>query len=81
MKRAKKSSTAQAVGRSGPTGCSPCPFCGTDFPPTLFKGRKGRTRSWFVFCNMCLAEGPPHADVNDALKAWNGRANVKGDWR
>lgn len=59
----------------------PCPFCGDDgvelamsaVPSALSGGNKQA-----VFCNMCFAEGPTCEKEDDAIEAWNHRAEEKG---
>ena len=74
MPSKKPKSKRPVVRRTSPTTCSPvpCPFCGKKWASLL---QTQETKSWFVFCNSCLSNGPIIDDVNEALEAWNKRAN------
>jgi len=74
MPSKKPKSKRPVVRRTSPTTCSPvpCPFCGKKWASLE---QTQETKSWFVFCNSCLSNGPIIDDVNEALEAWNKRAN------
>ena len=47
-----------------------CPFCGSlDIEP------RGCEAPFYVGCNNCGAEGPIAGSDEEALSAWNGRAD------
>ena len=62
------------VCRTSPPSCSPipCPFCGKKCA-SLTQNKS--SKSWQVFCNLCLAMGPYSQDVNEALELWGRREN------
>ena len=64
------------VRRTSPPSCSPipCPFCGRVWASV---SQTKETKAWFVFCNSCLANGPILGDIDEAIYAWNKRANPK----
>jgi len=47
----------------------PCPFCGSTNLGFL------SLFAWEVQCNLCLAEGPKADTREEAIAAWNRRAN------
>ena len=68
------------VRRTSPPSCSPipCPFCGRVWASV---SQIKETKAWFVFCNSCLANGPILGDIDEAIYAWNKRANPTGQPR
>jgi Lar family restriction alleviation protein len=50
-----------------------CPFCGSLSTPPDLDGDDG---SWVVVCPECGGSGPPRADKDEAITAWNHRVIV-----
>ena len=78
MPSKKAKSKRPVVRRTSPPSCStiPCPFCGKIWASV---SQTKETKSWFVFCNSCLANGPIIDDIDEAISAWNIRANPMAD--
>jgi Lar family restriction alleviation protein len=74
MPSKKPKSKRPVVRRTSPPSCSPipCPFCGRVWASV---SQTKETKAWFVFCNSCLANGPILGDIDEAIYAWNKRAN------
>ena len=58
----------------------PCPFCGNDSPTLIQRHGKDGWRDWFyVLCDYvdcgCGATGQWNHDKDEAVEAWNRRAN------
>lgn len=47
-----------------------CPFCKSDDVAVCYDGEL----SW-VTCNTCMAEGPVKEEPEEAIAAWNRRAD------
>ncbi len=77
MPSKKPKSKRPVVRRTSPPSCSPipCPFCGRVWASVSLTKE---TKAWFVFCNSCLANGPILGDIDEAIYAWNKRANPTG---
>ncbi|WP_419720762.1 Lar family restriction alleviation protein [Phenylobacterium aquaticum] len=50
----------------------PCPFCGERQTSTIASD----VDCYFVRCEDCLAEGPPEDTLDEAMVAWNARAEI-----
>lgn len=57
--------------------CSVCPFCGQS-EVKLIRATPG-SPAWSVCCSMCNAVGPFDADMAEAVRLWNQRANRRAD--
>ncbi len=53
-----------------------CPFCGSSMIG-ICDEESQEHRLWFVRCADCCASTGHYCDRDDALKAWNIRAEVK----
>lgn len=59
----------------------PCPFCGAiptnegEYPDKIGICQKPDTGSWTVLCTQCGASVDCFLTKNEALKAWNRRAD------
>lgn len=58
-------------------GLKPCPFCGNEKSPFLYRDADGR---WLVMCRVftipgCGARTKTYPEPEKATEAWNRRAN------
>ena len=61
------------------TKLKPCPFCGNTDELEGLSVVKDRFRyscscNHYVHCMACFADGPPEETEEEAIKAWNERA-------
>ena len=57
-----------------PNKLNPCPFCGDENTDTWDKiGANGRT-VFSAYCEECKCEGPISSTKEEAIEAWNRRA-------
>ena len=57
------------------TELKPCPFCGSDSVGVAETAYGNYLNIWFfAICDKCGARSKPFRDGDDAVKAWNRRA-------
>lgn len=57
------------------TELKPCPFCGGKAKSRVDYKKETETYEWIVECIICSARTGFRKELEDAVEAWNRRAN------